>query len=107
MNLDIKGVIVKNFGLEKNWKGTPMREFALTNERKENLVATLWGKQAENFLAELFSVIIIRRAFVTEFEGMKKLNCVSGTLVWVFYSVNFVLNLYFTLDLLLLGLSRH
>lgn len=60
-----------------------MRELALTNERKEMLNITLWGNQAENFVAEQFSIIAVRRGIVTLFEEKKHLNCVNGTLVWV------------------------
>lgn len=103
---------MKNFGLEKNWKGTPVRELALTNERKEMLIITLWGKQAENFLAEMFSIIAIRRAIVTEYEGKKKLNCISGTLVWVKNLVSYILtkmnnNFFLRFALIFLKLSHY
>lgn len=81
--LDVIGVLVKNFGLEKNWKGTSMRELALTDLNKNMLIITLWGLQAENFEADNFTIIVIRKGIVTEYEQKKKLNCISGTLVWV------------------------
>lgn len=60
-----------------------MRELALTDSSKSMVIVTLWNSHAENFKCEKFSVVVVRRGVVTEFEGKKKLNCVSGTLVWV------------------------
>lgn len=77
------GVLVKNFGLDKNWKGSPMRELALTDINKNMVIITLWSLHAENFVADKFSIIIVRKGIVSEYQGKKKSNCISGTLVWV------------------------
>lgn len=64
-----------------------MRELALTNPSKAKVTITLWDVNAENFSVENFSSIVIRKAVVTEYEGIKKLNCISRTLVWVIFLV--------------------
>lgn len=76
-------MLVKDFGLDKNYKGTTMRELSITDETKSMLSITLWSINAENFSAEKVSVLVIRKAVVTEYESIKKLNCISGYLLWV------------------------
>lgn len=88
------GILVKDFGLDKNYKNNIMRELAITDTTKEMLSVYLWSKTAENFSVENLSVIVIRRAVVTDYDGLKKLNCISGTLIWVKYVFNFM-QIYF------------
>lgn len=85
LNKDVVGIIVKDFGLEKNYKDVPMREIALTNPSKAKVTITLWDVNAEKFSVENFSSVVVRKAIVTEYEGIKKLNCIAGTLVWVIF----------------------
>jgi len=60
-----------------------MRDICLTDQTKSNAYVTLWSGEAENFNCTKFSVIAIRRGTVTEFANQKKINCLSGSLVWV------------------------
>lgn len=62
-----------------------MRELSITDANKEMLSINLWSTNAENFSVALFSAIVFRRAIVSEYDGIKKLNCISGTLIWVKY----------------------
>lgn len=86
MNSDILGILVEDFGLDQISTGTKMRDICLTDKSKSNVLATLWSGEAVNFNCPKFSVIAIRKATLTEFEGQKKLNCLSQCLVWVNYS---------------------
>lgn len=81
--LDIIGILVQDFGLDTNYRSTMMRDLAITERSKETIVATIWKNEAQNFIAERFTVIIIRRGQVVEYEGKRKINCLFGTLVWV------------------------
>lgn len=80
---DLLGVLTKDFGLGKIPTGTPIRELAITDNKKEMIIVTLWGKAAENFISTEKPVIAIRKGIVGEFEGKTKLNCIAGTYVWV------------------------
>lgn len=69
--------------MEKNHKGTLMRELDLTDASKTMLTITLWGANAEKFSSPKFTVLLIRRGTVREYDGQKKVSCLSGTLIWV------------------------
>lgn len=55
----------------------------ITDDHKGTIIATLWGTAAENFKSTLESVIVIRKGVVGEYQEKKKINCTTGTLVWV------------------------
>lgn len=87
---DIVGILVKDYGLERNTNDVSMRDLAITDRNKEMIVATLWASIAENFMATENTVIVIRKAVVAEFQEIKQINCTSGTLILVIFSIFFV-----------------
>lgn len=65
-----------------------MRELSLTDATRANFVITFWNLQSENLVAEHFSVIVVRNSIVREFQSKKKVNYISGTLVWTVANIN-------------------
>lgn len=80
------GILIEDYGLETTNRGTFMRDLSLTDGSKGMSVATIWSEEAQNFKCDKFSVIVIRKAHIVEFEGKKKMNCLSGTLVCLMIS---------------------
>lgn len=68
---------------ECNPRNASMRDLAMTdkNKRMLMLIATIWNSEAENFIWEKYSSIVIRNGTVIDLEGKKKSNCLSGTSV--------------------------
>lgn len=79
---DLIGVLVEVYDLENTGKSTK-RDLMLTDETKKSLIVTVWGKAAEEFAAEINSVVAIRRGSTSQFMGLSSVNIFSGTLFWV------------------------
>lgn len=77
------GILVKDNGIETNYRNSKKRDLGITDKSKSTVFFTLWGVDATNFNSKLFSVVIIRRGLILEYEGKNKINCLYGTLVWV------------------------
>lgn len=85
---DVIGILVKDYGVETNKKGSIFRDLVLTDDTKEEIKVTLWSTIAEHFSCKDFSPIAIKRASIVEYNGENKLNCLGGTLIWVtFYKI--------------------
>ncbi|OXA43033.1 Replication factor A protein 1 [Folsomia candida] len=79
--IDTLGILVNVWGLE-TVKDTVKRDLALTDQTKQSIVVTLWGKQAEEFEEKIFTVIAIRNGYPLSFMGSCTLNIFSGSLLW-------------------------
>jgi len=81
---DLVAIIVEiNEKRETAGKQYTIREIDLTDKSKETVRMTLWGSIAENFEAELYSTIVIRKCTIGLFDKKKSLNSNEGTLIWV------------------------
>lgn len=101
-------IVTEDYGLETSTRGTRKRELSLTDKSKVNIIATLWGSEVENFQCDRFSVIIIRKGKISEYQGRKKINCNIGTLVWVVIMWNYIKSFAnFTISSVILKLVLH
>lgn len=69
-----------------------MRDLSLTDTSKTVVTVTLWTENAQNFSIPDFSIVVIRRGCITEYEGRKRINCIAGTLLWVIFLIKIILN---------------
>lgn len=86
---DVIGILLRDYGLEKNSNNVSMRDLSITDKKKGMIVATLWGTTAEKFKSQEKSVIVIRKGVIGTFQEKLKINCTYGTLVWVILILNF------------------
>lgn len=84
---DLLGILIKDFGVETNPNSVPLRDLMITDKEKEMIIVTMWGAAAENFKSIEKSVIAIRNGSVGEYQEKKKINVISGTLVWVIIQI--------------------
>ncbi len=86
---DVLGILIQDHGVDTTSVGTIFRDILLTDDTKEQIMVTLWNTNAENFKCEKFDVIIVKNGTIIEYQGSKKLNCLSGSLVWRLGGFNF------------------
>lgn len=77
------GIIDEIYDMETTTRGSISRDVAITDKTKTTIIATMWSSEAENFKANIFDSIILRNSIVVEYQGIKKLNCLNGSLIWV------------------------
>jgi len=85
---DFVAILVRVYDVELIKRGSKThsrRDVSLVDNTLTNktVTMTLWGSAADNFAAELYKPIVVRKSTVGIYSEMKLLNANFGTLIWV------------------------
>ncbi len=81
------GVVGLNWGYKEKPTAS-YREITITDGKKSMRV-TLWGATARDFGDDSKIAVALRRAVVSEYQGIKCINTRGTTQIWVNLYVNF------------------